>query len=184
MTESSAIQAPDIVSERLILRSLTPMLLESLLLRRHADDAATLDFLVPGDWPHEDDEYVIRLRQAQLREDPSVLPWLLRAMILREPQRPMIGHIGFHGPPVEGAVELGYTVFAPYRRRGFALEGAEALMRWARMHDVKRFIVSISPNNVASLAMASKLGFVRIGEQMDEVDGLEYVFELRYEAQL
>jgi hypothetical protein len=26
--------------------------------------------------------------------------------------------------------------------------------------------------------MASRLGFVRTGEQIDEVDGLEYVFEL------
>jgi RimJ/RimL family protein N-acetyltransferase len=41
--------------------------------------------------------------------------------------------------------------------------------------------VSISPDNAASLALAGKLGFVRTGEQMDDIDGLEYVFGLTLE---
>jgi RimJ/RimL family protein N-acetyltransferase len=36
----------------------------------------------------------------------------------------------------------------------------------------------VGVDNAASLALASKLGFTRIGEQMDERDGLEIVFEL------
>ena len=34
------------------------------------------------------------------------------------------------------------------------------------------------PDNAASLAIAAKLGFTQVGEQMDEVDGLEWVFRL------
>ena len=45
-------------------------------------------------------------------------------------------------------------------------------------HGATAFLLSISPDNAASLAIAAKLGFTRIGEQMDEVDGLEWVFRL------
>jgi [ribosomal protein S5]-alanine N-acetyltransferase len=53
------------------------------------------------------------------------------------------------------------------------------MMTWAeREHGVTNFFVAISPDNAASLAMAVRLGFIRVGEQMDEEEGLEYVFEL------
>ena len=77
-----------------------------------------------------------------------------------------------------GAAEFGYTVFPPYRRRGYAREASIALMDWARQtHGVTRFIVSIRPDNVASQALAASLGFVRIGSHLDEVDGLEDILE-------
>jgi ribosomal-protein-alanine N-acetyltransferase len=52
-------------------------------------------------------------------------------------------------------------------------------MRWAReTHGIRRFIVSISPDNLPSLGVAANLGFRQIGTAADEVDCLEYVFEL------
>jgi RimJ/RimL family protein N-acetyltransferase len=36
---------------------------------------------------------------------------------------------------------------------------------------------SISPDNVASLALIRSLGFEQRGEQWDEIDGLELIFE-------
>ena len=36
---------------------------------------------------------------------------------------------------------------------------------------------SISPDNEASLALVRKAGFVEVGSQMDEIDGLELIFE-------
>jgi RimJ/RimL family protein N-acetyltransferase len=122
-------------------------------------------------------------RLAQLATDPRTAPWLLRAMVLRSERR-MVGHINFHGPPghpsLAGfaplAVELGYGVVAAERRRGFAREAAQGLMRWAaRKHGVPQFVVSISPDNAPSLALAAALGFSRAGEHVDEVDGLELV---------
>jgi len=90
-----------------------------------------------------------------------------------------VGHIGFHGPPADGMLEMGYTVFPRYRRQGLAIEAAQAMMDWASMQTpVQRFRVSIAPDNEASLAMAAKMGFKQVGEQIDDVEGLEYVFEL------
>ena len=37
---------------------------------------------------------------------------------------------------------------------------------------------SISPDNAASLATLAKFPFIHVGDQMDEIDGLELVFEL------
>ena len=60
----------------------------------------------------------------------------------------------------------------------YATEAAAALMGWAEGQGVRRFVVSVAPGNEPSLAIVRKLGFVQTGEQWDEEDGLELVFEL------
>jgi RimJ/RimL family protein N-acetyltransferase len=135
-------------------------------------------------WMAEELENFLKFRLAQLVVDPTIHPWLGRAMILTEdggPQR-VVGSIGFHGPPdKENRLEVGYSVDPPHRRRGYASESVKALFDWAhREHGITRFVASISPDNEASLNLTAALGFHRVGEQMDEIDGLEYVFETEW----
>ena len=52
-------------------------------------------------------------------------------------------------------------------------------MAWAQQQGVKRFVLSISPQNQPSLRIAAHFGFVKIGEQIDEEDGLEEIYERR-----
>ena len=62
---------------------------------------------------------------------------------------------------------------------GIALEASRGLIRWASTeHRVGSFVVSVSPQNTASLSLISKLGFRRVGSQIDEEDGPEDIFEL------
>jgi RimJ/RimL family protein N-acetyltransferase len=98
----------------------------------------------------------------------------------------MAGFIGFHTAPGADylqpyspeAVEFGFTVFPPYRRRGYAREASSALMQWAHQrHGVTRFVLTIRPDNNASQTLAASLGFVRIGSHVDEIDGLEDILE-------
>lgn len=43
-----------------------------------------------------------------------------------------VGLIGFHdAPDPDGRLEVGYNVFRPWRRRGFAIEAVHALFHWA-----------------------------------------------------
>jgi RimJ/RimL family protein N-acetyltransferase len=78
-----------------------------------------------------------------------------------------------------GGVELGYFVMPGWRRRGLAEEAALGIMDWARrVHGLSRFVISISPQNAASTAMARKLGFARIGSHIDEADGYEDILAL------
>lgn len=93
----------------------------------------------------------------------------------------MVGFVNFHGAPgvndtgTAGALELGWTVFPPDRRKGYATETATALMDWAVARGTWHFISSTTPDNAASLRVHDKLGFRRTGEI---VDG-ELIFELR-----
>lgn len=41
-----------------------------------------------------------------------------------------------------------------------------------------RVFASVSPLNAPSLAVVRKLGFVQTGVQVDEIDGVELVFEV------
>jgi len=160
-----------------------PTALEALL----AGDGATASELLGADVPGDlmsGEEGFVRLRLEQMQDDPSLQEWLVRAVVLRE-TRDAVGHAGFHGRPGKNgksypsAVEIGYTILPAHRGRGLATEAAAALMRWARdEHRVSRFILSISPENDPSLAIARKLGFVQTGEVWDDEDGIELVFEL------
>ena len=38
--------------------------------------------------------------------------------------------------------------------------------------------MSIHPDNLASYQLASQYGFVKVGEQWDEEDGLEIIYEV------
>lgn len=168
---------------------MTPSFLEASLLGDREQAELLIAASVPEEWANAGPW--ARRRLDQLREDPTLQPWLLRAMVLRSESR-MVGHIGFHARPGEkyldelapGGVELGYTVFEQWRRRGYASEASESLMDWARrLHGVTRFIVSISPTNLASLALARRLEFQRIGSHVDDEDGPEDIFERRLGCQ-
>lgn len=180
--------AAPIRTPRLDLVPLSVAFLAASVDGRREDAERLLGATVPETWP--DDLALVGVRLAELREDPSLAPWLLRAIVHRD-TRTMVGHAGFHtrpGPPyleewAPGGVELGYTVFEPFRRRGFAREAARGLLEWAAStQGVRRFVMSIRPDNAASRRIADALGFVRIGSHQDPVDGLEDVLALRLEG--
>jgi RimJ/RimL family protein N-acetyltransferase len=130
------------------------------------------------------DEYVLALRHDQLTADPSEEPWLYRAAVLRDTGA-VVARAGFHAPPDDrGTVEIGYSVAPAYRRQGLATELAAGLLAWARGNGARRCLASVRPDNVASLRTIGRLGFVRTGEEVDEIDGLEWVFTLELDRAL
>ena len=143
---------------------------------------------IADDWLAESG--YVKMRREQLAADPSYGPWCVRMIVLKAANR-MIGQIGFHTPSdspglrgiAPGAIEFGYRIYEPNRRKGYAKEAAIGLMRWAAAEQgIASFVVSIAPHNAASQAMAKSLGFVKVGEQMDEADGLEDVLVLNGDA--
>jgi len=143
------------------------------------DSAAEIGAALPPDWPGGSPP-ILEIRLAGLAADPYARPWLLRAMIVRTPERRLVGHVAYHGPPdSDRTVEVGYTVKPAYRRRGYASEAVAALLRWAvTEHAVVRRRASVSPGNLASLGVIGKLEFVHTGVQWDDIDGKELVFHL------
>ncbi|MDQ3237452.1 MAG: GNAT family N-acetyltransferase [Actinomycetota bacterium] len=168
-----------IVSDRLELASMTPEFLEACLAGDSEAASGLLGLEVHEDWLRE--RGLMRLRMDQMRRDPALEQWLLRAICVRR-QGTTIGHMGFHDQPGNddlrdlspGGAEFGYSIFPPFRRRGYATEACGALMDWAsREHHVPRFVVSISPENLPSLRIASRFGFRKVGSHVDEEDGPE-----------
>jgi [ribosomal protein S5]-alanine N-acetyltransferase len=174
-----------VATKRLDLVSLTAELVEALLAGRREDAERVGGFRLPDGWPDDHDVRFLRFRAGQMLKDRTWETWLVRGIVLRGAGRPLVGHAGFHGPPGVNAtkhpdaVEVGYTVFPPFRRRGYAAEAVRALIGWA--HDergIRRVIASIGPGNVPSLALARRLGFREIGRHWDDEDGEELEFEL------
>ncbi|NED94638.1 GNAT family N-acetyltransferase [Phytoactinopolyspora alkaliphila] len=122
---------------------------------------------------------VWQMRRRQVEEDPASAAWVT-GVIWDAQEKLAVGRAGYHGPPdSSGLVEIGYAVDPAYRRRGYARAALEALMR--RATDEPRVCtvrVTISPGNLASYQLASQYGFVEVGEQWDEEDGLEIVYEV------
>jgi L-amino acid N-acyltransferase YncA len=44
---------------------------------------------------------------------------------------------------------------------------------------VRTCVASVSPHNAPSLSLVRSFGFRHVGDQIDEIDGLELVFERR-----
>lgn len=175
----------EIETPRLKLRYMS----EDFLLACHDDDAALAEGLigmkVDAEWLRE--KNLMALRLGDLQSDPEYAPWSLRA-IGDARTGTMVGHIGFYSRPnprylrpyVPDGVELGYAVYSPYRRRGYAGEAIKGLVRWAAAeHGVENFVMATEPENSAAIALAGKLGFEKAAEHVDPEDGLEYVFVLR-----
>jgi [ribosomal protein S5]-alanine N-acetyltransferase len=135
-----------------------------------------VDYQLPSQFPG-DLSGLMNRRLAQLERDPLEQAFLARSIVF---DHQMIGAIGFHAKPsFAGRLEVGYRIFSAFRRQGFALEAVTGLFDWARLESgVRTFVASVSPNNLASLALIGKLGFVQVGRQWDADDGEELVFEL------
>lgn len=119
-----------------------------------------------------------QIRLDDMHKNPAAAPWLVRA-VYGVPADAVVGHAGFHDPPnAAGRVEIGYTIVPQYRRQGYGRAAAIELLRFAASAlEVRTVRASISPDNAASQALVRSLGFRHVGEQWDDEDGLEWLFE-------
>jgi uncharacterized protein len=158
--------APILRTDRLELIPVPPPVIEALL----AGDAATAgamlgvtlaaeggiaDSAVCAGWP---------IHLWALRVDPAELAWRIRVIVLREDRR-AIGSINLKGPPRDdGTVDMGWGVDSAYRGRGFAVEAAQAVLRWVLGEPrVARLTARIPPDNLPSVRVARRLGMWRTG---------------------
>ena len=168
-------------SERLELPLLSLPQLERLAAGDGEAVAAELGAVLPAPWVAEV-SWLAALRAQQLRLRPGDGPWLLRPILVvgSDGSRTAIGYLNFHAAPnADGQVEVGYTLLPEARGNGYAIEAVRAAFDWARReHGVHRFRAAVAPDNERSRNLILKLGFQQTGEQWDEVDGLELVYEL------
>lgn len=122
---------------------------------------------------------VWQMRSRQVEDDPASTAWVTGVM-WDEQRHLAVGRAGYHGPPdAAGMVEIGYAVDPAFRRRGYARAALEALLHRATDEPQVRTVrVTIGPDNLASYELASQYGFIEVGQQWDNEDGLEIIYEL------
>jgi ribosomal-protein-alanine N-acetyltransferase len=173
------IKEPVINTERLELHHISSERLINLFEKR--DDAFALsgekftnplrvliDFQGPLAW-----------RVPQVKENASINKWFVRWIVLRESQE-VIGSTSFHGAPnADGMVEIGLGIETQYQNQGFAREALLGMWLWVlTFQEVRVLRYTVSPENLPSIAVIKYFGFNYLGQQMDDIDGPEDIYEM------
>jgi RimJ/RimL family protein N-acetyltransferase len=122
-------------------------------------------------------------RVPQVKENPEINKWFVRWAVLRSTQE-IIGSSSFHGAPdSNGMMEIGLGVEEAYTQQGFGREILQGMWGWVVTEPgVKTLRYTVSPTNTASIALINSFGFDFMGEQLDEVDGPESIYEMSADA--
>jgi ribosomal-protein-alanine N-acetyltransferase len=126
-----------------------------------------------------DDSGPLAWRVPQVKADPSVNKWFVRWIVLKSTNE-IIGSSSFHGAPnADGMIEIGLGIQPEFQRQGFGFEALTGMWRWVCAQEgVKILRYTVSITNLPSIALVNKFGFTRIGEQLDEIDGPEEIYEM------
>ena len=155
---------------------------ELLLLHEDPDNPSLLadrDFTNPHNELSHEHSGPLRWRVPQVKADPAVNIWFIRWIVLRETKE-IVGSISFHAPPDDsGMIEIGFGVSQACRNNGFGTEALLGMWSWViTQPNVKILRYTVSASNLPSMAIISKFGFSHIGQQLDEEDGPEEIFEM------
>ena len=135
--------------------------------------------------PHRillEDSGPLAWRVPQAKADPDKNFWFVRLMVLKS-SREIIGSTSFHGAPdVDGMIEIGLGIDEKFWNQGFATEALTGMWGWVcRQDGVRTLRYTVSPTNIASVRVIEKFGFHYMGQQMDEIDGPEDIYEMSVE---
>ena len=121
----------------------------------------------------------LRWRVPQVKADPATNKWFVRFIVLKE-SKVVIGSISFHGVPDEnGMMEIGLGIEEDFRNRGYAKEALLGMWRWVCGEPgVKTLRYTVSPANIPSVKIIEGYGFTYLGQQIDEEDGPENIYEM------
>ncbi len=132
--------------------------------------------------PHRqliDDKGPLAWRVPQVKQDPSLNRWFVRWIVLRS-SREIVGSTSFHGAPDSGGmIEIGLGIQESFRNQGFAKETVLGMWRWVTSDpSVKTLRYTVAVNNAPSIQVIESFGFHYKGEQIDEEDGPESIYEM------
>jgi len=120
----------------------------------------------------------LAFRIPRVKKDPSFADIGL-ILAVNKSSNEVIGSAGFHDfPDDNGMIEIGFGIVPEEQNQGFGME--LLLGMWGmicKRSDVKILRYTVAPDNEPSMHIINKLGFTKVGEQMDPEDGLELIFE-------
>lgn len=141
--------------------------------------AAALGIRAPCEWPPEfNGEHYRRWQRSLLSAQPDE-PGYAGYYLVGDGE--LVGICGYKGPPgKDGAVEIGYSIVGPRRRRGYASAAVAQLV--ARAFADPRVAVVIGETlaeGLASQGVLRRCGFASTGTRLVDGDDEVMRFELR-----
>jgi len=135
-----------------------------------------LEVNIPDSWPVSPE--AIPLFHEMYRADTSLSGWLNYFAVCRE-NLTMIGDCGYLGKPVNGNVEIGYSVIPEYRRKGFAFEMVSFLVYHAFSSGMVSKITAYTlKNNIPSIKVLENLNFILADDHVESDEGIKFRWEL------
>ena len=129
-----------------------------------------------------DDQGPLAWRAPQVKEDPALNKWFVRWIVLRETGE-IIGSTSFHAAPnSDGMIEIGLGISEGFRNQGYARESLKGMWQWAlKDPQIKILRYTVGVENTPSIRVIESFGFRYHGEQIDEEDGPESIYEMSRE---
>jgi [ribosomal protein S5]-alanine N-acetyltransferase len=105
----------------------------------------------------------------RLRDRPEETPWWNWLVVDRESGE-AVGSVAFGGPvTAEGAVLVGYAIYAEYEGRGYATEAVKAMVTWAFAQPGVREVRALAPVwNTPALRVAENVGMRPVASEEDD----------------
>ena len=121
-------------------------------------------------------------RIPRILADPDAAPYLLRMAVLRS-EGIIIGSAGFHDrPDAAGMIEIGLGIVPDWQGQGLATELLAGMWGWVvRQPGVRVLRYTVAPDNLPSQAIIAKFGGAYRGQQIDDEDGPEDIYEITAE---
>lgn len=133
--------------------------------------ADLLDATVPANWPPDLLADALPWFLQQLQAAADLVGWLDWYGLVRgigDQPDVLVASRGFLGSPQDGTVEVGYSVLPQFQRQGLATEMVAGLVEWAiAQAGVHHVVAEVHADNIPSLRLLRRLGFVAIGAGRD-----------------
>ncbi|UFT99700.1 GNAT family N-acetyltransferase [Radiobacillus kanasensis] len=148
-------------TKRLTLIPFTKELITATIMGK-SELEALLEVKVSAEWPNPDYEEILPFIEEQLTNNPEFSKWSY--LIVHNQTQMIVGEIGCKGSPDEnGSVEIGYGVVPFYQKKGIASEAVSGFVNWLRTEPkVGKILAECLPENIGSIRVLEKSGFVRI----------------------
>ncbi len=176
MTPFDFVTFPELETERLLLRRITPHDADAWLAAWNHPDV--MRYLVDFEHTTTDLEEVKEI--IQWADDIFAQKSGLRWAVALKPASTMIGSCGFHlYSRTNRLAEIGYELHHEYWRRGIMTEALEAVLRFGfdRL-DLHRIEANVTVGNEASAGLLRSLGFADEGTWRDKVYARNQFYDL------
>ena len=82
-------------------------------------------------------------------------------------------------PDAEGMIEIGIEIHPDFQNNGYAKEALLGMWIWViDQPGVRTLRYTVAAQNLPSVKIVSSFGFKHVGQQIDEEDGPEEIFEM------